>query len=100
MTRLNQTMYISVRPDGELAFIYDDALLSLMDMGRPQIRRASHVEPAPGGGWQADLSPVGGPMLGPFRLRAGALEAEAVWLREHLLQHNQLTKPNPSRTRS
>ena len=85
MIQPNKIVRISVKPDGMVLFVYDDDLLPLMDMGRPQIRRASHVEPAPGGGWQADLSPVGGPMLGPFRLRAGALEAEAVWLSDRLL---------------
>ena len=31
-----------------------------------RIRRASHVEPDEAGRWWADLSPVGGPRLGPF----------------------------------
>ena len=37
------------------------------------------------GGWRADLSPVGGPQLGPFRRRSEALRAEAAWLVEHWL---------------
>ncbi|WP_242687916.1 hypothetical protein [Alienimonas californiensis] len=47
--------------------------------------RASHVEPADGGVWTADLSPSGGPVLGPFPLRSEALTAEADWLIRKLL---------------
>lgn len=44
--------------------------------------RASHVEPwdADPMQWGADLSPVGGPMLGPFTTRRAALDAEVAWL--------------------
>jgi hypothetical protein len=54
-------------------------------LGRPTILRASHVEPDQQGRWQADLSPVGGPVLGPFLRRSEALEAERSWLEEHWL---------------
>ncbi len=64
--------------------IYSDALEPLLDEGRATIRRASHVEPADGGGWTADMSPVGGPILGPFRLRADALAKEVEWLKARL----------------
>lgn len=81
-----------VRPDGSVAAIYADALLPVLDAlgGEPEIRRASHVEPAEGGGWTADMRPSGGPVLGdavgaPFRTRAAALAAEVAWLREHVL---------------
>ncbi|MHB8866446.1 MAG: hypothetical protein ACYC6N_29010 [Pirellulaceae bacterium] len=43
------------------------------------------MEPDPPGRWHADLSPVGGPVLGPFRWRADALQAECCWLNEHWL---------------
>ncbi len=37
------------------------------------------------GRWHADLSPVGGPVLGPFGQRSAALAAETSWLDEHWL---------------
>ena len=49
------------------------------------IARASHVEPDPDGRWQADLRPVGGPVLGPFDRRSEALAAELAWLEAHWL---------------
>ena len=69
--------------DGRITFVYDDAIADLLEVGQGEVRRASHVEPAPGGGWTADMGPVDGPVLGPFPLRADALTAERVWLTEH-----------------
>lgn len=63
--------------------IYSDALAGLLAKGESQIIRASHVEPC-AGGWSADLSPVQGPVLGPFPLRQTALDAEVAWLESHL----------------
>jgi hypothetical protein len=48
--------------------------------------RASHVEPDDRGRWLADLSPIGGPVLGPFDRRSEALEAEVTWLEENWLR--------------
>jgi hypothetical protein len=45
-----------------------------------QITRASHVEPDRDGFWWADMGPVAGPVLGPFRSRTEALETERGWL--------------------
>jgi len=55
-------------------------------LGAMSIQRASHVEPDAAGQWWADLSPVGGPDLGPFALRSQALAAENCWLDAHLSQ--------------
>jgi len=73
-------------------------------LGTPVVRRASHVEPwadlsesakrwlrergvvgenLSGDVWFADLSPVAGPVLGPFACRDEALAAEVAWLREN-----------------
>jgi hypothetical protein len=52
-------------------------------LGPLKIRRASHVEPTDGG-WTADLSPLGGPTLGPFARRSEALSAEVDWIEAHL----------------
>lgn len=75
-------MEILVTPKGELRFIYDDRLAPLLAEGKAEIRRASHVGPV-GTEWWADLGPVGGPMLGPYKLRQMALNAENYWLRAH-----------------
>jgi hypothetical protein len=77
-------MDLVVAPDGTLKAIYDEAI-DLARLGRLAIRRASHVEPTPDGCWQADLSPVAGPVLGPFNRRSEALEAERAWLEQHWL---------------
>ena len=76
-------MNINITTDGELRFIYADDLQPLLELGTPQVRRASHVEPNKDGRWTADMSPVSGPVLGPFTLRSEALAAEANWLSEH-----------------
>lgn len=67
---------------GQLRYIYSDALLSLNALGNAKTQRASHVEPV-GSDWFADLSPIGGPLLGPFRLRESALQAEVAWIYKH-----------------
>jgi hypothetical protein len=76
-------MTIAIDPAGErLAYVYADDILAIAGPGTT--RRASHVEPAlAGDGWTADLSPVGGPVLGPFARRAEALRAELDWLNTH-----------------
>ena len=80
-------MDLVVDPRGAVRAIYSEAI-SLAALGTPHITRASHVEPTPDGRWTADLSPVSGPVLGPFGRRGEALEAEHAWLREHwLLPH-------------
>lgn len=76
-------MQLIVHSDGTLRCVYSEEL-DLHSLGRPQIRRASHVEPDVHGYWRADLSPVGGPVLGPFEQRSEALHAEAEWLGEWL----------------
>ncbi len=76
-------MNINITADGELRFIYSDDLQPLLELGTPQVRRASHVEPTDDGQWTADMSPVSGPMLGPFTLRCEALAAETTWLGKH-----------------
>lgn len=62
--------------------VYDDRLADVLAEG--ETRRASHVEPVEGG-WQADLSPVGGPVSPVFALRTEALAWEVAWLRESLM---------------
>ena len=59
--------------------------IDLHTLGSPCIRRGSHVEPDSHGQWHADLSPVDGPVLGPFRSRSEALVAEEGWLTDNWL---------------
>ena len=73
-----------IAPDGSITFIHDDDVSeSLAHIGQQQIRRASHVEPNHAGLWQADMAPVGGPVLPAYTRRSEALEAEVDWLHEH-----------------
>lgn len=75
----------AVALDGTITSIYDDALTELIDQGTARITRASHVEPNPNGsGWIADMSPMGGPLLGPAPLRELALQLEVGWLESKL----------------
>ena len=77
-------LYISA--GGNCTAIYDESL-DLHALGRPEISRASHVEPTAEGQWTADLSPVAGPLLGPFATHSQALDAEVAWL--HVWLDNQ-----------
>lgn len=77
-------MEIVISFDGRLHAIYDDAF-GLQELGNVSIRRASHVEPTEEGMWLADLSPMQGPVLGPFVWRQEAVEAELGWLRKNWL---------------
>jgi len=65
--------------DGGVKCIYDEAL-DLRELGKLQIARASHVEPDRDGFWWADMGPVNGPVLGPFKNRTEALATEREWL--------------------
>jgi hypothetical protein len=73
-----------IDPCGDIRCIYDETL-DLSQFGQVRIERVSHVEPTADGQWRADLSPVNGPGLGPFRLRSEALRAELEWLEQNWL---------------
>ena len=81
---MSEVQELFVSPDGTARGLYGE-LIDPGVLGPARTVRASHVEPADGGGWTADLSPVGGPTLGPYPLRSAALTAEAEWLRRNLL---------------
>ena len=76
---MTSEMELVVDAGGDVRCIYDEAL-DLRALGKLQITRASHVEPDRDGFWWADMGPVDGPVLGPFRSRSEALEAERGWL--------------------
>jgi hypothetical protein len=76
---------IVVEPNGTIKLIYCDDLRGLLQDGRVEIKRVSHVEPTADGRWTADLSPINGPVLGPYEMRQAALDAEVEWLNQHVL---------------
>ena len=63
--------------------IYQEEI-DLSALGAAQIQRVSHVEPDEQGRWWADLSPVDGPILGPFPKRNEAVRGEIDWIVEQL----------------
>ncbi len=80
----NSEVTVFIRPGGELEFIYDDGLATATrELGPATTKRVSYVEPA-GEGWTADMSPLEGPVLGPFPTRRQALDAEVAWLARFL----------------
>ncbi len=78
-------MELVVEQSGTIRCIYGEEL-DLHSIGSLTIARGSHVEPTPNGRWTADLAPVDGPVLGPYRQRTEALDAERQWLEEHWLE--------------
>jgi len=77
-------MHLLIDRSGVVRCIYAEAI-DLALLGDLTIRRASHVEPDERGLWWADVSPVNGPLLGPFDRRGAALAAEEQWLDGHWL---------------
>ena len=78
-------MQMVVQPNGHVRCLYGEEL-DLHRLGKLWIKRGSHVEPTVDGQWTADLSPMNGPVLGPFRCRSDALAAERRWLEDHWLE--------------
>jgi hypothetical protein len=76
---MTTAMELVVDAGGDVRCIYDE-VLDLRGIGRLIITRASHVEPDAEGYWWADMGPLEGPVLGPFKSRSEALAAEREWL--------------------
>jgi hypothetical protein len=85
-------MQLVIERDGKVRGIYGEEI-DLAALGPARITRASHVEPDNQGRWLADLSPVRGPVLGPFERRSEALEAEVAWLEENWLGVCTMNQP-------
>lgn len=75
-------MQMVIDASGTIHCLYGEEI-DLSGLGEITIRRASFVEPV-GNTWTADMSPVQGPILGPFPRRSQALQAEVKWLEQHL----------------
>lgn len=82
---MSEPVTILISPAGEVTLLYQEHV-SLTALGPHQIRRVSRVEPDDRGRWYADLSPCGGPRLGPYALRSQALAAEVRWIAHHRLR--------------
>lgn len=105
MTANGTEIRISKR-DGSVRGIYSEDTASVLSgLGQTQTRRASRVDPTgdltrgakhwlrnerrlmeanlPSDVWWADLTPVGGPVLGPFNVRDIALSEEIKWLKKN-----------------
>lgn len=80
-----------IGPDGDVSFVWDDALAGLVGEGTPTITRVSDVEPTPDGQWQADLSRIGGPVLGPYPFREFALVHERAVVTGRLIAGQLIT---------
>jgi hypothetical protein len=77
-------MQLIVRSGGAVRCVYGEEL-SLCELGALTIQRGSHVEPTGNGLWTSNMSPVNGPLLGPFSQRSEALKAERQWLERYWL---------------
>lgn len=78
-------MIILVPLEGDVSLLYTE-VIDLKKIGTiTSNKRVSHVEPAPlePDRWCADMSPVNGPVLGPFDTRSEALQAEERWLEKN-----------------
>ncbi|MCB9950023.1 MAG: hypothetical protein H6824_03490 [Planctomycetaceae bacterium] len=81
-------MQLIIEPSGNCRCVYSEAI-DVRQLGSAVIQRGSHVEPTADGSWTADLSPVNGPVLGPFSTRSEALDAEVEWLLENWLMPDE-----------
>ena len=77
-------MQLIIDDVGTIRCLYGEEI-NLSSLGGMTIVRGSHVEPDENGQWLADMSPVSGPILGPFHRRSQALAAEARWLETNRL---------------
>lgn len=88
---------ILIDEEGNIRYVYTDALDAVFSEDERYTKRASHVEPADSFGWEqdgwlADMRPSGGPLLfsykdergvkHAFETRQAALAAEREWLRK------------------
>ena len=100
---MNWPIKVVIPRSGGVRALYSPAAQALLaPLGDVQIRRASRVEPTdnlastalrwleehhtgelPPNVWWADLTPVDGPVLGPFNTRDYALKEEIEWLQTH-----------------
>ena len=96
---MNPELTLVIDTSGNGHCLYGETL-NLASLGSLQIERASHVEPDEHGRWTVDLSPVGGPTIGPYATRSFALSVETEWLiRQRLLTVGTLATSTPEADR-
>jgi len=101
-----------ISKNGEITTVYSPKVAAVLSqLGDITIKRASHVEPGAGLAlnakaalvnanrwsdkshveWFADLTPIHGPILGPFVDNAAAVAAEVEYINTHLsrIDHGQ-----------
>jgi hypothetical protein len=89
---MRNSIIIRVLPGGGFRLLYTEEF-PFEELGEGvEIRRASYVDPLPGGGWMVDLRPSGGPVITghpvtgrPFSKRSEALLWEQEWLIANML---------------
>ena len=76
-----------ITADGSTQYIHSDEAAAFCEELPLRTQRASTIEPDEQGQWWVDLSPVGGPRLGPYApsQRARAVKDEIEWVRQHVL---------------
>ena len=72
-------MQLIITPGGQIRCVYSEEI-DLAALGNLAITRASPVEPDQHGRRLADMSPIEGPVFGPYATRSEALAAEQKWL--------------------
>ncbi len=77
-------MQLIIDDIGTIRCLYGEEI-DLSSLAGMMVVRGYQVEPNETGKWSADMSPVSGPILGPFHRRSQALEAEARWLETNRL---------------
>ena len=85
MPKPKDEVTLLIDQSGNIHSLYTDRI-NLRVFGKLKIKRASHVEPDKRGLWWADMKPMLGPRLGPFKTRTLALRAEVRWLEQHILK--------------
>jgi hypothetical protein len=89
---MTSEMELVVDAGGDVRCVYGEEL-DLRELGKLQITRASNVEPDAEGYWLADMGPVDGPVLGPFRSRTEALRAEREWINQKSILGHAVAVP-------
>ena len=84
-------MQLVIGRDGTVRGIYGE-VIDLAALGPLDINVPAMWSPMRQGRWMADLSPVGGPVLGPFDRRSDALAAEVYWLETNWLNARALKR--------
>lgn len=81
---MNNEIILNFNKKGQMKSLYNEEF-NLKEFGKTSIKRASHVEPTKEGKWTANLTPVNGPILGPFNKRSEALKTEVDWINKNIL---------------